>query len=248
MTPESNPELVTPWFGAAKFELAADDIHCWRASLDCNQFVLAKLEGTLSTDERARADRFVFETDRNHFIAARGILRELLGAYLKQHPARLEFSYGPQGKPALDSEKLKSPLRFNLSHSHGLAVYAFACGHELGIDVEKIVPTSAGAEIAERFFSTRELAELHTMPRERRDEGFFLCWTRKEAYIKARGGGLQIPLHSFHVSLTPGQPAELCSEDSPSWTLRSLQPRAGYAAAIVGEGKNWRLRHYEWTP
>ena len=199
-------------------------------------------------DEKSRAARFRFARDRNHFIAARGILRELLGGYLHRSPAELEFDYGPSGKPALRTEGPSSPVRFNLSHSHGLAVYAFALGREVGIDLEPIRPDFAADDIAGRYFSTRELNELRALPPELRPEGFFLCWTRKEAYVKARGEGLQIPLDSFSVSLTPGEPEVLESADSSRWSLRSFEPAPRYVAAVVGEGQGWRLRHWERKP
>jgi 4'-phosphopantetheinyl transferase len=140
----------------------------------------------------------------------------------------------------------ESPVHFNLSHSHGLAVYAFARNRELGIDLELIRQEFAGESIAERNFSARELDEWHRLPPELRAEAFFLCWTRKEAYVKARGEGLQIPLASFSVTLTPGQPEELHSLDGGRWLLHSFQPAPGYAAAVVGEGKDWRLLQWDW--
>jgi 4'-phosphopantetheinyl transferase len=138
------------------------------------------------------------------------------------------------------------PVHFNLSHSRGLAVYAFARSRELGIDLEPIRPEFAGENIAERHFSSQELNEWHRLPPELRAEAFFLCWTRKEAYVKARGEGLQIPLASFSVTLTPGQPEELHSPDAARWHLHSFQPAPGYAAAVVGEGKDWRLLQWDW--
>src|SRR5262249_24675748 len=104
-----------------------------------------------------------------------------------------------------------------------------------------------GDEIAERYFSAVELSELRRLPRDGRDEGFFRCWTRKEAYIKARGDGLgSIPLDSFDVSLTPGEPERLGSGDSERWSLRAFDPGAGYAGAVVAEGRNWSLRLWDW--
>jgi 4'-phosphopantetheinyl transferase len=226
--------------------LHADEVHLWRASLNCDLPVLSRLEATLSPDETARANRFVLLKDRSHFVAARGILRELLGAYLRSSPANLQFSYGNHGKPALESKTSSSSLQFNLSHCGGLAVYAFSFGRRLGIDVEQIRPQLAGEDIARRYFATRELAELRTLPPRLQSEGFFLCWTRKEAYVKAQGGGLSIPLDSFTVSLTPGQPEDLQTEDSAQWSLHSLDPCPGYVAAVVGEGKDWRLRRWVW--
>lgn len=228
--------------------LASDEVHSWCASLDCERPVLSRLELTLSPEEKLRADRFVFQSDRNRFLAGRGILRDLLGKYSKLSPTDLQFSHGAQEKPRLNQEHHASPLRFNLSHSHGIVVYAVAFEREVGVDVERILPEFAVEEIAARFFSARELAELRSLSPEARAEGFFLCWTRKEAYVKARGVGLRIPLDSFDVSLTPGQPETLHSPDSSLWTLLSFKPVPGYVGAIVGEGRGWRLRHFEWEP
>ncbi len=138
-------------------------------------------------------------------------------------------------------------MRFNISHSHGLAVLAFARNREIGIDLEPIRPEFAGEEIAERYFSAQELAELRALPAALRPEGFFLCWTRKEAYVKARGLGLQVPLDSFSVSLTPGQPEILQSVDSARWSLRSFAPAPNFVAAIVEEGQDWHPRYWNWV-
>jgi 4'-phosphopantetheinyl transferase len=228
--------------------LGAGEVHLWRASLDCEAPVLSRLEKTLSSDETARANRFVYSKDRNHFVAARGILRELLGAYRLLPPAELRFRYGNHGKPALDANASDSVLQFNLSHSGGLAIYGFSLGRRLGVDVEQIRPQRAGEDIARRYFAAREIAELQALPVHRRAEGFFLCWTRKEAYIKAHGAGLSLPLDSFTVSLTPGRAAELQSDDSDEWSLYSLEPGPGFVAAMVAEGKNWRLSSWSWSP
>jgi 4'-phosphopantetheinyl transferase len=229
-------------------ELAEDEIHVWRASLDLNKESLDRCASVLSQDEKLRASRFLFPHDRDHFVAARGILRELLGKYAGSSPALLQFQYGAHGKPALRSENGESPIRFNLSHSRGLAVYGFARHRELGIDLEPIRPEFSGEAIAERHFSPQELEEWHRLTPGLRAEAFFLCWTRKEAYVKARGEGLQIPLASFSVTLTPGQPEELQSVDSAKWHLHSFEPAPGYAAAIVGEEKDWRLLRWDWQP
>jgi 4'-phosphopantetheinyl transferase len=224
------------------------EVHVWRASLECEPDVLRRFETTLCAAEAARAARFHFPRDRNYFIAGRGILRTLLGSYLRRPPESLKFIYGPQDKPALEIQDPSSPVNFNLSHSYGLAVYAFALGREVGIDVELIRPEFTGNDIAERYFSPRELAELRALPQDLRAAGFFNCWTRKEAYVKARGEGLQIPLKDFDVSLTPGKPAKLESADSSRWSLRSFEPAPSYIAAAIAEGKDWKLCHWDWTP
>jgi 4'-phosphopantetheinyl transferase len=232
--------------GPDRLALEADEVHVWRASLDCDEQVLHQFDETLAPDEKARAQRFVFQPDRNSYVAARGVLRELLGRYLNRAPGEIEFNYGPQGKPALRSESSERPVQFNVSHSHGMALFAFAVEKQVGVDVELVRPDFAGEKIAERFFSSQEVVELRSLPATAQGEGFFRCWTRKEAYIKARGEGLQIPLKSFHVSLTPGGPARLQAADSSRWGLRSLRPEARYVGAVVGEGQGWKLRGSEW--
>jgi 4'-phosphopantetheinyl transferase len=224
------------------------EIHVWRAPLTCSRPALAALEATLSSDEKIRAARFYFPRDRESFIAARGILRHLLAGYAHIAPADLIFATGSQGKPFLPAQNAPAPITFNLSHSHGLALYAFAVGRELGVDLEFIRLDISGEEIATRYFAPEEVAELLALPAEQRPEAFFLCWTRKEAYIKARGEGLQIPLTTFRVSLTPGQPESLTSPDASRWTLRALTPGAGYVAALVAEGHDYQLSHWDYRP
>ncbi len=231
-------------------ELASGEIHVWRAFLSGDQTILRKLESTLAADEKARAARFMFESDRGGFIAARGILRDLLGRYIHCAPQTIEFTYGARGKPAVASRGTQPAICFNLSHSRGLAVIAIGRGREIGIDVELIRPEFAGQEIAKRYFSTKEIEELNRLPAELRTEGFFLCWTRKEAYIKAKGDGLHISLDSFDVSLSPGRPAIFLGAEESRWSIESFVPCVDsehrYAAAVVGEGKDWMTRYFEW--
>lgn len=213
--------------------LPDNEIHVWRAWLDVDPQERDRLSRYLSTEERARASRFVFQHDREHFLVARGRLRDLLGTYLQLAPQSLEFRTGPYGKLSLVDH---DGLRFNLTHSYGLALYAFAMNRELGIDAEKIRPEFATEGIAERYFSAAEQNELRDLPIELRANAFFLCWTRKEAYVKAHGGGLQIPLDSFGVSLTPGAPEKLISADSQRWGMRSFEPAPEYIASLIAEG------------
>lgn len=235
------------WSAApARPDLSEDEIHVWCASLGLEPGVLRELSAILAAEERSRAARLRFPRDRDSFIAARGILRKLLGIYLNRPPAELRFGYGPRGKPLLRTPVPNRSVRFNVSHSHGLALYAFTYDREVGIDVELIRPDVGVDELAERFFSPREAAQLRALPPESRPGGFFVCWTQKEAYVKARSDGLQIPLDSFDVSLTPGDPAELRSSDSERWSMRSFQPAPGFVAAVVGEGRGWQLRCLKW--
>lgn len=228
--------------------LANGEVHVWLASLTQPAAQVAELRELLDADERGRADRFHFEKDRGRFVVARALLRRLLGLYLNARPAELSFAYGAFGKPELRGEAGAPPaLRFNLAHSHELALYAFARGREVGVDLEHVRPDLAGEEIAERFFSAREVAALRSLAPEARAEGFFNCWTRKEAYIKALGEGLSHPLDSFTVSLRPGEPAALLEvegdeAEAARWSLRELRPAPGYVAALVAERDDWSLR------
>ena len=227
-------------------------VHVWRASLHVSSSCLRAFEDTLAADERARAKRFYFQKHREHFIAGRGLLRDILSRYLDKAPDQLRFCYNSYGKPALTEEIGVDGLCFNLSHSHGMGLYGLTRGREVGVDIEYFRPDVETEKLAERFFSPREAAVLRTLPEQLRQEGFFNCWTRKEAYIKAQGKGMSIPLSSFDVSLTPGEPAVLlCPQTHPEgtsrWSLRALNPAPGYAAALAVKGHDWELKCWQWT-
>ena len=216
-------------------------MHVWRASLDVDSAVQERLSVLLSSAEQERAARFAFARDRNRFTVARAILRQLLGGYLREPPQDVVLETLAHGKPIVAATSRIPSLRFNLSHSHQFALFAFCLEHEVGIDIEKIKPQVAFEGIESRYFSPNERAELETLPPDLRPEGFFLCWTRKEAYVKARGDGLKVPLESFSVSLTPGKPAVLRSSDEQRWSVYSLVPTPGFAAALVAEGREHRV-------
>ncbi len=222
-------------------------MHVWRAGLEPGAQTLRRRRELLSTDERERADRFYFQRDREHFVAARGGLREILGRYTGASPQSLRFSYDHYGKPSLSGEAGGTPLRFNVSHSGGVALYAVTVGRAVGVDVERVREDFAGLDIAKNFFSPHEVAALSELPAEHLATAFFDCWTRKEAYIKARGLGLSHPLHLFTVSLTPGRPAALLrTDDDPEeaarWSLVELFPGEGYRGALAFEGELSSLR------
>jgi len=228
--------------------VARNEVHVWRVPLDESRAAL--LRPLLAPDECARADRFHFSRDRHRFIVARGSLRIILGGYLKQEPAQLSFSYSQYGKPALADETDGSRLSFNLSHANELALIAVTQGRGLGVDIEFIRPEFASEEIAERFFSDHEVAALRALPEKAQSEAFFNCWTRKEAYIKAIGEGMSMPLNQFHVSLEPGSPARLLgnlrdANEVSRWSLQELAPGPGYVAAVAVEGRDWQLRCWQ---
>jgi 4'-phosphopantetheinyl transferase len=225
-------------------KLAADQVDVWRVSLAA----LPDLKAVLSPNELQRAARFHFAKDSRHFIAARGWLRTLLARYLDTSPASLRFEYGAHGKPALSAG---CDLRFNLSHSRDLALLAVAKKRELGIDVEFMKESTAGPEIAERFFSAAEIAELRSLPPKQQRAAFFAGWTRKESYIKATGTGLFATLDRFTVSLAPNDwrvslRVHDNERESARWTLCSLHPGEGYAGALAVEGGGWHLRCFNW--
>jgi 4'-phosphopantetheinyl transferase len=233
----------------AKVIATNDEVHVWRIALQ--EKLAPRLRSILSPDECARADRFHFPRDRNRFIVARGSLRTILGVYLKQKPDHLSFSYSQFGKPALAAHPDAHELSFNLSHANELALLAVTSGRAIGVDIEFIRPEFASAEIAERFFSSHEVAELRALPGETQREAFFNCWTRKEAYIKAIGEGLSLPLNQFHVSLAPGSAAALLGNlkdaaEVSRWSLQELDPGPEYVAAVAVEGRGWKLRCWEW--
>jgi 4'-phosphopantetheinyl transferase len=190
----------------------------------------------LDPSERARAAQFRVERDRRRYVVRRGRLRLLLAGYLGRPAAALALTVNRFGKPALAA----GALRFNLSHSCGLALYSIAHGIEVGCDLERRDPSLAGADIAERFFSRREVRALSALAPARRTAAFFNCWTRKEAYLKARGWGLSLPLDAFDVSLAPDEPAALLG-GCDGWSVAAFEPAPGYHAAVVAEGAAWRL-------
>ena len=249
MVPSMNSWSTPP----VSLELLGADVHVWRASFFRLTPFLAQLSAVVSEDERSKARRYKFEDNRTEYLLARGLLRRLLGNYLEEDPASLRFAYNPYGKPALVNQAGQNRLTFNVSHSHGIVLYVFSRGRELGIDLEMIRPEAASEGVAERFFSAKEVTTLRALPEHAQPIGFFNCWTRKEAYIKARGEGLSIPLNQFDVSLVPGEPAALLESrvdptDVNRWTLQSLHMGSQYIAALAVEGQHWNLKCWDWQP
>jgi len=237
-------------------QLASDEVHSWCASLDVPPETSARLYATLTPDERTRSARFRFERDQQRFIVARGVLRDLVGRYLQTQPSHIRFVYNAFGKPDLSPE-FGNRLKFNLSHSAGLALIAIATDSSVGVDVEYIRAQSDYADIARRFFSAAEVDYLMALPSHLYAEAFFSCWVKKEAYLKACGEGLATPLNSFSVPLTTDAahtPVDLYVAPpdivpAKRWSLYTLRPAPGYAGALAIEGTGWRLRQWQWkTP
>ncbi len=233
-------------------QLAPEEIHLYAVPLDPGTACQTRLRSVLAADELERAARFHFERDRRRFVVARGVLRYLLSAYLPQAPAAHRFVYGAKGKPALANGP-SEPLFFNVSHSEERVLIGLTRALPLGVDIEYLRPMSDAQSIAERFFSTGEAEVFRRLPEGQQTAGFFNCWTRKEAYLKATGDGLSAPLDSFDLTLVPGEEARMLrmegsAERAAAWSLVDLQPASGYVGALCVERQGLRSKGRKVTP
>ena len=200
--------------------LGTSTVHVYAADLDSADAD----SDLLSEDELERAGRFRFERDRRRFVAGRSALRRLLARYIEAAPADIAFEYGPYGKPDVPD----APVSFNVSHSGSHALFAIGPRFELGVDVEVLGGRHADdLLVAKQFFSPREIETLRAHAPSARPRAFLLCWTRKEAFVKARGDGLSLPLQDFDVSFGMGErPALLrtawSSDEPDEWTLEDV--------------------------
>lgn len=235
----------------SELRLLNGEIHAWRVGLQSASSHSDHFLTFLTEDERDRADRFHFVRDRDRFVMARGVLRSILGGYLNVSPAKLRFSYSAYGKPDLTREFGGDRIRFNASSSHELAIFAVGVSIDIGVDVEWTGRQIDFSSIAEHFFSHAEQAALRSLPADMQRDAFYRCWTRKEAYIKARGEGLSIPLDHFEVSLSSDEPARLVRAEwdpleASRWSLTDLNPETGYLSAVALSGHDWQLRTWHW--
>ncbi len=215
-------------------ELRTGVVHLWQRSLNASEHSIQACHELLLPEEREKANRYRVEHPRSDYILTRGTLRSLLSKYLHFSPTQITFRYTEHGKPFLEN----SAVRFNVSHTEGLALMAFTLRHEVGIDVEKVRPQSDVRKLAERFFSMHERRALQNLNGDELHSAFFRCWTRKEAYIKAIGEGLSHPLHQFDVSIeTNPEQALLATRPHPNeagrWSIRNVSVPPGYAAALA---------------
>lgn len=230
----------------------SDFIHIWRVPLNPEGGTFDRLKRYLSPDELSRAARFRFDLHRIQFIVAHGILREILSRYLHISPVDFVFNTSEYGKPSLTEHCGGDLVTFNLSHSHELGLVGIASRRSIGVDIEYIRDDLADEQVARRFFSAREVDKYLSLPSEERKQAFFACWTRKEAYIKAIGEGLSMPLDRFDVSLAPGEPAEILeTRPDPAqalqWMLYALNPAPEYQAAVVVQGRFGRVCCWQWS-
>jgi len=230
--------LVIQWpQPPGNWALEEREVQVWAAPLEATAEGLDKFARTLAPEEHERAGRFLFDRDRERFVVGRGLLRAILGRYLGAEPAEIALAYGPHGKPTLDGAFAGNRLAFNVAHSAGLAVVAVARDCVLGVDVERVRDLGNAAEMADRFFSPRESAELRALPDDQRPAAFIHLWTRKEAFLKATGRGIAEGLEIIEVSFLPEEPARLISvpetAEHLAWELHDLKPAAGFGAALA---------------
>ena len=242
-------QLGSPWkIGPLRLDLSPAEVHVWRTNLDVAKVLQGSFCGWLDEEELNRASKFIFQKDRDRFIAAHVFLREVLSRYLHVDPGEIRFEANEFGKPLVAGDTLE----FNLSHSRDISLLAVARNRSVGVDVEYIRSDLEIEAIARRFFSYSEVSDLLSLPQRVQNLAFFSGWTRKEAFIKARGQGLSIPLDGFDVSLLPSEPAALLAsrlvpEVGSRWSILDLAPAIGYAGALVVEGDSFELGKWSYS-
>jgi len=246
---------------AGPLALPQDEVHLWCLDLEALSRGEERWRDLLSADEQDRARRFLVPRAREHFLATRGMLRTILGAYLAVDPGQVVFQYSPKSKPSLAPVHAESGISFNVAHSGGVALLAFCRDREIGVDVERMRRDLDVETLARRFFSLEEQKQLAATardeasgvrsnriePNEDKFEAFFRCWTRKEAFIKAKGEGLWLPLDQFDVSLAAGADNALLATrpdagEAARWSLREVEVPPGYAAALCVAGHDFHVR------
>jgi 4'-phosphopantetheinyl transferase len=227
--------------------LASNEAHVWLAHLPSARTGLEQLRGTLSGDETSRAEKFRFTEHRERWQMTRGILRRLLAHYLEVPASEITFNYNAQGKPELKHPG-SSSFHFNASHSGDYAVFAFTLVGEVGVDIERIRHEMPRLdEIASRYFAPGEQQQLFALPESERAEAFFTLWTRKEAFVKARGTGLFSGLDQFEVALDAPRVVTVPKESSPAdWWMAALPGVPGYAGALVVHSRECSARFWKW--
>lgn len=231
--------MKTSWHSPKIFPtITTDEIHVWVAVLDFSEDKLADFYKTFSEHEQTRAKHFHFEKDRKRFIGARGVLRTLLSQYIIGDPKNIQFTYSSHGKPALVNDP---SLRFNVSHSQNVALFAFSKQYELGVDIETMEKSREIVAIAKRFFTANESKLIDHLKGKAQNQAFFNGWTRKEAFLKALGMGLSYPLKQVEVTMSPEDPAKFIALydknlNMNDWSLYNLKYTDNFAAALVVKG------------
>jgi 4'-phosphopantetheinyl transferase len=219
----------------------AGNVACWKIAVgDLDAAAHDLLFALLSAGERGRAERFRRTEDRHSFIAAHGALRLLLAAMLGEKPQSLTFAANAYGKPYLVPNRA---IEFNMSHSGGIVLIAFARHTAIGVDVEALRPMTERATIVRRYFHPGEVADFASVPPADAEAAFFRCWSRKEAVVKALGLGMSLDLHRYRVACLPGATAEVLAlegDDAPqtNWSLIDLDPGPGHVGAVAARHRS----------
>lgn len=231
------------------FDIPSSQIHLWYCDLRKNVSRIDEYYLLLSSDEIEKAKRFKFEKDRNCYVISKAVLRSLLGGYLEKDPKEVNFEYTSFHKPM---SSMKTPLKFNVSHSGYVAVFSFVKDVEIGVDIERIKDDFDVMDIAHRFFSISEIGALSKFSDSEKNRAFYRCWTRKESFIKAEGSGLSFPLDKFAVSINDDLNAELLETEwdvteKNCWSLFSFVPRKEYIGAIAVRKKSAAVTFFNWN-
>lgn len=229
--------------------LQQNDVHIWRVSLATSEAEIGRMHTTLSEEEQQRAARFRFAIHQQRFVVARGVLRALLGRYLDIDSRDIQFHTTQYGKPYIKQLLHNSELCFNVSHSHEMALMAFTRDRRIGIDIEYRRTIVDIDSIARHFFASAEVKTLLELSPQIQPIAFLNCWTRKEAYIKGLGEGLSHPLHTFTVTLAPGERARLVSDNTDPtapdrWHFTSFVAHPDYQSAVAVESNSLTDREH----
>ena len=221
-----------------------NEIHIYSADFTSVIECLEDFNKILSDEEKNKAARFHFEKDRNNFVLSRGILKSILAHYLKKNPKHIIFQFNDYGKPFL--REIKN-IEFNISHSKNKLLLAFSSNISIGADIEFMNADFAKGDIAKKFFSPFEVSRLNKLSNGLKIEGFYNCWTRKEALIKGIGKGLSIPLDSFDVELIPGKVPKIFdlrfdSKEKGEWEIIDLNLYKDYKSAVALRSKNYNIK------
>jgi len=233
--------------------LPESEVHVWRIPLVNPGKDLAGCLGDLSAEELERANQFHFKQDQIRYMVSHSHLRRLLASYLGLELDFIQLSLGKYGKPRLGGNLTNVDLHFNMAHSLDIALVSFCRGKSIGVDIEHLRPMPDLEQIAARFFSERENVQLAKLAEEQKLEGFFTCWTCKEAFIKNLGEGLSYPLDQFDVDFNPEKPPRLASihsdpNEAGQWLLTSFPVADGYLGALAVQDMDLSRVRYFSTP
>lgn len=242
-------EAAAPGGVQGALQLPPDHVHVWSVSLGGPREVYERCSQWLSRAEQTRADRFKFEQDRHHFVVAHGALRYILSRYCGQQPGTIELDQTDKGKPYLRNRSgLGHAVTFNLTHSHGRGLIAVSGGLEVGVDLELVRQDTDHLSLAKRFFSPSEWRVIEASEPGEQSAVFFRHWVGKEAMLKAKGAGLQLPLDRCELIMDEAGSAAVVywherGEAHRAWMVRFLPLERGWAGAVAAQGRNWTFKY-----